>query len=305
MKFLPNDPTVKWMSLNKVYAAISGFMLVVSVASMAVRGINFGIDFAGGYELQVKFDQHQDEEKVQKLVEGLNLGESRVQRYGSEESNEFLVLVRQHSALTEEQRAQMKTEMEQLAGGPEGLHNFSVAESGENIIAGFTKPVDEAAVRAVIAKYGLNVKTMRAGERADRSEYVVDLVSISDKVQDALKQGLALSPDAQIVQRVEFVGPQVGAQLRNQGFLAVLYAMIFILFYIALRFDFYFAPGAIATLVHDKERFAEHWTKGLDMWFPQGIDTPGLVMIHVHADRVHYWDGEDEGEIRVREGAGV
>ena len=52
-----------------------------------------------------------------------------------------------------------------------------------------------------------------------------------------------------------------------------------------------------ARLVRDKARFAEHWTKGLDRWFEQGIDTPGLVLIEVDARRIHYWDGEDEGEV--------
>ena len=52
-----------------------------------------------------------------------------------------------------------------------------------------------------------------------------------------------------------------------------------------------------AELIEDKARFAEHWTKDLDAWFKQGIDTPGLVMIKVHAERVHYWDGYEEGEV--------
>ncbi len=52
-------------------------------------------------------------------------------------------------------------------------------------------------------------------------------------------------------------------------------------------------------IVRDKSRFAEHWTPDLDRWFEQGIDTPGVVMIKVHAERIHYWDGEDEGEIKV------
>lgn len=54
-----------------------------------------------------------------------------------------------------------------------------------------------------------------------------------------------------------------------------------------------------AELIRDKSQFEAHWTGDLDYWFEQGVDTPGLVLIKVHADRVHYWDGEDEGEIAV------
>ena len=52
-----------------------------------------------------------------------------------------------------------------------------------------------------------------------------------------------------------------------------------------------------ADLIRDKSLFQAHWTRDLDRWFKQGVDTPGLVMIKVHAQRAHYWDGEDEGEI--------
>jgi general stress protein 26 len=52
-----------------------------------------------------------------------------------------------------------------------------------------------------------------------------------------------------------------------------------------------------AELIRDKAQFEAHWTKELDYWFKQGIDTPGIVLIKVHAVRVHYWDGEDEGEV--------
>ena len=54
-----------------------------------------------------------------------------------------------------------------------------------------------------------------------------------------------------------------------------------------------------AELIKDKGRFEEHWTKDLDAWFKQGVDTPGLVLIKVHAERLHYWDGFDEGEIAL------
>ncbi|MCE7795967.1 pyridoxamine 5'-phosphate oxidase family protein [Sphingobium sufflavum] len=52
-----------------------------------------------------------------------------------------------------------------------------------------------------------------------------------------------------------------------------------------------------AELIRHKSQFERHWTKDLDRWFRQGVDTPGLVLIKVHAERAHYWDGEDEGEV--------
>ena len=65
------------------------------------------------------------------------------------------------------------------------------------------------------------------------------------------------------------------------------------------------APGIFihvegkADLVRDKAQFAKHWDKSLERWWPQGIDAPGLLLIHVQAGRIHYWDGEDQGEVMV------
>ncbi|MDP6728276.1 MAG: protein translocase subunit SecF, partial [Gammaproteobacteria bacterium] len=53
------------------------------------------------------------------------------------------------------------------------------------------------------------------------------------------------------VRRVEFVGPKVGEELTNDGGLALLYALIGILIYVALRFEYRFALGSISALVHD------------------------------------------------------
>ena len=58
-----------------------------------------------------------------------------------------------------------------------------------------------------------------------------------------------------------------------------------------------------AELIRDKARFADHWTKDLDRWFERGIDTPGLVLIKVAAERLHYWDGYEEGELKLKERA--
>ena len=54
-----------------------------------------------------------------------------------------------------------------------------------------------------------------------------------------------------------------------------------------------------AELIRDKNEFKVHWTKDLEHWFEDGVDTPGLVLIKVRASRIHYWDGENEGEFAL------
>lgn len=55
-----------------------------------------------------------------------------------------------------------------------------------------------------------------------------------------------------------------------------------------------------AGIIRDRATFADHWTSDLERWFPDGIDTPGMALIKVAAVRIHYWDGEEEGEVAPR-----
>ena len=61
----------------------------------------------------------------------------------------------------------------------------------------------------------------------------------------------------------------------------------------------YVAVEGIAELIRDKGAFQAHWSSDLDRWFEKGVDTPNLVLVKVKAVRVTYWDGEDEGEIKL------
>ncbi|RYE51627.1 MAG: pyridoxamine 5'-phosphate oxidase [Hyphomicrobiales bacterium] len=54
-----------------------------------------------------------------------------------------------------------------------------------------------------------------------------------------------------------------------------------------------------ASIIKDKATFQEHWVEDLERWFEEGVDTPGLVLIKVHAARIEYWDGEDNEVISV------
>ena len=72
---------------------------------------------------------------------------------------------------------------------------------------------------------------------ADISSKILDLIS-ADNFNAEMR-------------RVEFVGPQVGEELKEDGGLAMLYALLCIMFYVALRFQMRFSVGAVAALIHD------------------------------------------------------
>ena len=73
-----------------------------------------------------------------------------------------------------------------------------------------------------------------------------DKAALSNRVLESL-----VSTGAPEMRRVEFVGPQVGDELRDKGGLAMLYALIGILIYVALRFEWRFSLGSVAALIHD------------------------------------------------------
>ncbi len=54
-----------------------------------------------------------------------------------------------------------------------------------------------------------------------------------------------------------------------------------------------------ADLIRDKAAFEEHSNPDLHEWFEDGADTPGVVMIHVKAEKVHYWDGREGGDVKL------
>ncbi len=83
---------------------------------------------------------------------------------------------------------------------------------------------------------------IRIAPRADKAS-----AELSEDVLAALQN----ADETVEKRRVEFVGPQVGEELTEQGGLAVLYALIGILIYVALRFEYRFSLGAVAALVHD------------------------------------------------------
>ncbi|HET8540939.1 MAG TPA: protein translocase subunit SecF [Anaeromyxobacter sp.] len=214
----------------------------------AVHGLNFGVDFAGGTEMEVRFSRAVDAGAIRKAVEELGFEDASVQTYGPEGEHTFLIRVGRIALMTEE--AVKKVADAVTAKFPVQSWSFN-AEIGDKIDFQFETPPSPDALRAAVEAAGVRVREVReeAGLTAGTRSFAVITQGIQDKIERDLASRFAdAAPE---VRRVEYVGPAVGRELRNQGFKAVLYAMALIVVYIGLRFDFAFSPGVIIAIVHD------------------------------------------------------
>jgi preprotein translocase subunit SecF len=223
-------------------------LAVIAWALPFVHGLNFGVDFAGGTEMEVRFGDAVDPSAIRRAVEDLGFKDASVQTYGPEEEHTFLIRVGRITLMTEED-VQRVVDVVQ-ARFPVESWSYN-AETGDKIDFQFKTPPATADLRAAVEGAGIRVSDVRqeAGLTAGTRSFAVITQGIQDKVErDLAARFAAAKPE---VRRVEYVGPAVGRELRNQGFKAVLYAMALIVVYVGLRFDFRFSPGVIIAIVHD------------------------------------------------------
>ena len=171
MQILGHKTNIDFMGKRKLAMVFSILLILLSIGSLATRGLSFGIDFTGGTLIEVAYPDSAELGGIRDLLDEAGYGDAQVQHFGT--SRDVLI---------------------------------------------------------------------RIAPRADRAS-----AELSEEVLTALQN----ADSAVEMRRVEFVGPQVGEELTEQGGLAVLYALLGILIYITLRFEYRFSFGAVAALVHD------------------------------------------------------
>jgi preprotein translocase subunit SecF len=171
MQILGHKTQIDFMGKRKLAMIFSTLLILLSIGSLATRGLSFGIDFTGGTLIEVAYPESADLGEIRDLLEEAGYGDAQVQHFGT--SRDVLIRI---------------------------------------------APRDNKV-------------------SAELSEEVLTTLQNADS--------------AATMRRVEFVGPQVGEELTEQGGLAVLYALLGILIYITLRFEYRFSFGAVAALVHD------------------------------------------------------
>lgn len=246
-----------FIGTSKTWLSISAATFVVGLLILGIKGVNFGLDFSGGHEILLRFEQPVEAEAVRSRLEKLFPGvDTSVQRF------EVPTEPNAHFYLTRIQRSETFGETDLKAMNDAFSNKYGAAfkrlrynaEAGDVVDVEFavnsTKGVDlsDAALAAVVAGTNHEVRQVRAGTgRSGEIRRQVVLKGVDTSVLNSMKE---LDPSATTA-RVEFVGPTVGRQLRDDGLLAIVYTLVCILLYVALRFDFFYSPGAVICLFHD------------------------------------------------------
>lgn len=133
--------------------------------------------------------------------------------------------------------------------------NFGLDFTGGTLIeVGYPSAPNTAEVRKNLADAGFDSVVQTFGVATDivvripPSDVEESSAELSTRVLAALSQGVEGEIE---MRRVEFVGPQVGDELAEQGILAVIYAMVGVFLYVMFRFQWRFSVGAVAALLHD------------------------------------------------------
>jgi len=121
---------------------------------------------------------------------------------------------------------------------------------GTQIEVGYQQPVEVAQLRNKLESAGFdNPVVVHFGAETDI------LIRMQGEPDQGLAQqvyGVLQSDDQQIeLRRVDYVGPQIGEELRDQGGLGMLIALVLVMLYVAIRFQFKFSVGAVLALIHD------------------------------------------------------
>ena len=163
---------INFIGNRNIAMIFSGVLMIISIGSLATRGLHMGIDFTGGTLIEIGYQKAADLTVLRNTLDQSGFGDATVQNFGT--AKDVLIRLKLHEG--------------------------------------------------------------------------VSSADLSSKVLEAINKTIA---EPASVRRVEFVGPQVGDDLAEDGFLALLYSTICILIYIAWRFEWKFSVGAVLATIHD------------------------------------------------------
>jgi preprotein translocase subunit SecF len=240
------------MGQRFVAMVFSAVLLVASISSLAINGLQFGLDFTGGLQIEPRYSQAANLEEVRKVLADsgfkdavvVNFGSDRDVKITTQQSREELVVAQLASAISSVQVDKVTVEVVSGSNEPSRPNGALVIDFSD------ANEVLRQGVEGFVGKMGLKQYSVSA--LVDNKFTILSAEGLQVFTETLLINTLSNASGFDvIIKRTEFVGPQVGDELRDQGGIGMLFALAIVMAYVALRFQFKFSVASVAALAHD------------------------------------------------------
>lgn len=234
---------VDFMAHRKKFYILSGVIILAGLITMLISGLHFGIDFKGGLEVVVNFEKKIPLGEMRNKARLMEIGNPEIKTFG-----ENGILIRTDlQGLSTNQVNELKTFTENLFKEYKADIQYSLKSvNNDEYIYKFQ---DANTAQKIVEL--LMAKGAQAGRVLEENDET--LVSVRLGIADFIKMKLNnLFPNNNFeIIKIDKVGPKVGDELKGTAVIAITLSIIGILIYLAFRFKFIFAVGAVVALFHD------------------------------------------------------
>ena len=254
---LIKETHIDFMKYRKFWVVVSLVLVAFGLlAAFWTDWIRLGIDFAGGTQVNVVFKDQPKIDDLRALIEGSGIKDPQIQRFGDGDSKEVLIktpiLPGAEEGSREKVVAALNRRYNQGAGDKADLNSIGSDAVAALLVAADPDGVAAQGSEAANAHYAEAADKLMAERRKEGILTDWDGLAktgVGAKVIDTLRAQTRLGDYA--IVGVETVGPQIGKELRSQGFWAVALSLLGMLVYIAFRFELRFGIGAVMASLHD------------------------------------------------------
>ncbi|MCJ7440622.1 MAG: protein translocase subunit SecF [Thermoanaerobaculaceae bacterium] len=254
MRFFHNTH-IQFMKYRWHWIAISTALNLIALGLIFFGpGFKYGVDFAGGTQLTVKFKSDPDVARLRRSLENLNLGAVTIQRFDEPERHELLIRL-QSAGQEGDFSARMITALDKEFNAQTASTRLNL--QGVQAVRDGLVQADPDSVGGTVEDRRAHYEPMASGLLKLRKEMGIlngpaDLDRVKELSSNAKRY---LADNARFgefsIMAADSVGPAVGKDLRTKASYAVGFSLLGMLVYIWVRFKFQYGVGAIVALVHD------------------------------------------------------
>ncbi len=240
---------IDFMKMSRPVLVLSAAVVLVSLGLLFSMGLNYGIEFTGGTELQIKYRDTPDITAIRSALGGADVGTVSVSRIGEEHKNEVWIRVASApgDAEADDENDPVSAMIRALRGGDVAEYDLNAIDQAHlsNLLAstgGTTR--EEATIVAT------NILERRREQAIFHSvAELSDVGGMTPTMLATLTASASVGPFS--VRSQSYIGPAIGHELKQKAGLAVLGSLVGMLVYIWIRFQLKWGLAAVIALAHD------------------------------------------------------